>query len=375
MNNSIAALGSDAGKTYTHQVYDRIIVDQDWNSLRKTGDNLDTIELVQRWEALAGIVPHLNNNWGPVVGVMEELAGHMLHGTSMRDIWMHQLKIDHVLAALPWTRIEDITRVSSHEQAMRQCRDWLEGMWANVDAICRGDHETPDIDNTQQMYFKIADRPWSLHDVLDQFKSHHVSLLHIRSIPNGNDEYVFSTRIPSSMDQEYLRDILNHVGWEIMPIPDLHEADDAVWQKVTLNPTASNNTMIDSLWETDAIISDRKSVESRGLEVLQDHFAWENNYTTFSVLTKYPNDSPKAFAHLQKKKIIWLLSVPDGLWRLSDSLWIIKDAWLSLSYLLSVQMKEEWSHFSVVLDNPKDPDEIRKTEQQVEQTGWRLVTL
>lgn len=77
--------------------------------------------------AESAVVPVENNIVGEIVAVAELIRAY--------DVSQHDrfsLTIDHVLAGVPGARLEDISSVSSHPEAIKQCHQFLSsrGIWA-----------------------------------------------------------------------------------------------------------------------------------------------------------------------------------------------------------------------------------------------------
>lgn len=77
-----------------------------------------------------GVLPIENSTAGSVNAVYDLLAEYRF--SIVRSL---RLKIDHQLLAKPGTRMEDITDVYSHEQAIAQCSSFLEKLGVRVHAL------------------------------------------------------------------------------------------------------------------------------------------------------------------------------------------------------------------------------------------------
>lgn len=76
---------------------------------------------VEAGEAAFGVLPVENSTAGTVSKVYDLMMSHDF--SIVRTV---RLKVDHNLMARPGTRIEDITDIYSHEQAIAQCRSYLD---------------------------------------------------------------------------------------------------------------------------------------------------------------------------------------------------------------------------------------------------------
>jgi prephenate dehydratase len=70
------------------------------------------------------IFPVMNNNGGIVIEAMHAMAKHTFTIETMFDMDIH-----HMLLVVPGVSTTDITAVLSHDQAIKQCRHYLEREW------------------------------------------------------------------------------------------------------------------------------------------------------------------------------------------------------------------------------------------------------
>ncbi|MDD2871674.1 MAG: prephenate dehydratase domain-containing protein [Candidatus Gracilibacteria bacterium] len=69
---------------------------------------------------LAGIVP-IHNTYGKTVNITPEAIYQLQKNHILHSIGWYSLKIEHILAGLQSTNIENITSIHSHPQAISQC--------------------------------------------------------------------------------------------------------------------------------------------------------------------------------------------------------------------------------------------------------------
>lgn len=83
--------------------------------------NMSVIEKIP--QAIAWVIP-LHNTYGRTVNLMPEgiYALAKQHPHTQIIGWYH-LQVCHILAGLPWVKIENITSIHSHPQALSQCLD------------------------------------------------------------------------------------------------------------------------------------------------------------------------------------------------------------------------------------------------------------
>lgn len=67
-----------------------------------------------------GIFPVVNVNGGLVKSAFQAMGNHLF--TVITDFW---LEINHCLLVLPQTSLTQISRITSHEQAFKQCQNYL----------------------------------------------------------------------------------------------------------------------------------------------------------------------------------------------------------------------------------------------------------
>ncbi len=99
--------------------------------------NMSVIEKIP--QSLAGVVP-LHNTYGRTVNLMPEaLYALTRQQSSIQVIGWYHLQVKHILAWLPGAKIENISSIHSHPQALSQCIDaWLKRFWDHINL----QHET-----------------------------------------------------------------------------------------------------------------------------------------------------------------------------------------------------------------------------------------
>lgn len=79
-------------------------------------------------ESDLGIFPIENSNGGVVIEAVHAMAKHRFLVQKMFEIDVH-----HNLLVAPGVTAEQITRVASHDQALKQCRMYLKRKWPGVE--------------------------------------------------------------------------------------------------------------------------------------------------------------------------------------------------------------------------------------------------
>jgi prephenate dehydratase len=77
-----------------------------------------------------GIFPVMNNNGGIVIEAMHAMAAHRFLIETMFEMDVH-----HMLLVREGVQPEDITTIVSHDQAIKQCRGYLDRDWAHTDVL------------------------------------------------------------------------------------------------------------------------------------------------------------------------------------------------------------------------------------------------
>lgn len=83
---------------------------------------------VEEGQTDRGIFPIENSNGGIVIEAVHAMAKHNFEIEKMFEI-----EVKHNLLVLPGTKASDITAITSHDQAIKQCRMYLKRVWPQVD--------------------------------------------------------------------------------------------------------------------------------------------------------------------------------------------------------------------------------------------------
>ncbi|MDA8596799.1 prephenate dehydratase [Candidatus Pacebacteria bacterium] len=91
--------------------------------------NAETVlTAVENNEVYRGIFPIENSNGGIVIEAVHAMAKHRFAIERMFDIDVH-----HMLLVKPGMTAAHITQITSHDQALKQCRMYLKRAWPEVD--------------------------------------------------------------------------------------------------------------------------------------------------------------------------------------------------------------------------------------------------
>lgn len=104
--------------------------------IRYYGTFGDVFEAVERGDCRFGVLPIENSTYGTVNEVYDLMQKY--HFSIVRSI---KLRIDHRLLAKPGTKLENIRAIYSHNQALGQCRRFLEAHPEIETHVCRNTAE------------------------------------------------------------------------------------------------------------------------------------------------------------------------------------------------------------------------------------------
>lgn len=81
-------------------------------------------------EIETAVFPIENSNGGVVIEAVYAMAKHLFTVEKMFEIDVH-----HMLLVLPGTNPDQVKRIASHDQALKQCRMYLKRKWQDVDLV------------------------------------------------------------------------------------------------------------------------------------------------------------------------------------------------------------------------------------------------
>lgn len=88
----------------------------------------NVLSSLENGEIDLGVFPIENSNGGIVIEAVHAMARHRFQVKKMFEIDVHQN-----LLVLPGTTADSITSITSHDQALKQCRMYLKRVWPGVD--------------------------------------------------------------------------------------------------------------------------------------------------------------------------------------------------------------------------------------------------
>ncbi len=86
------------------------------------------LDAVESGEVNCGVFPIENSNGGIVIEAVHAMAKHRFRIEQMFEIDVH-----HMLLVKPGTTTASITTISSHDQALKQCRMYLKRAWVDAE--------------------------------------------------------------------------------------------------------------------------------------------------------------------------------------------------------------------------------------------------
>lgn len=347
--------------TYTHNAWLEMwspwkYIPQEWN--KQTIDYLRANRAV--W-----LLPKLNVYWWPV----EEVMSNIWKLREARMLGYYKLQINHVLAWV-W-EIWEIKEVHAHPQALMQCSDWLLSLWANPDFLFREAYKTPLMYETKQVVLEIQDEAGSLAGALRVLVNHWVDLQYLHSTPYARWKYRFYLLINEKdlplINSKVFRDELKEVWWNV--ILDESWSLDESWN-VKLVKTSTNLSSLSQVkYDPNlALICSEKTALENGLNIYQNPFCPTDNETHFSVISTMQVKDLDAFSGIVTDKVMALLSLPNRVWVLAQSLEIIKNYWLSLSFIMSLANNSWGYDFPMVMDKPKSV----LLQSDIQKIWWNL---
>lgn len=222
----------------------------------------DVAEAVARGEVNIGVVP--------IESLREGSVGEALDALAWVDVKVQAeivLAISHALLGIKGAKLEKITQVLSHPQALAQCRDFLRKNLPNAELIemtstakaaeqvaklkqphmavvgpkalaelyglqvlraeiqagetnltrffclARADSRRTGRDKTSIVFYTVVDRPGILHEILGEFSSRKINLTKIESRPSKKalGDYLFFIDFEGHRDDEKVKEALTEV--------------------------------------------------------------------------------------------------------------------------------------------------------------------
>lgn len=90
----------------------------------------NVLSALERGEIDRGVFPIENSNGGIVIEAVHAMAKHTFTIEKMFEIDVH-----HTLLVAPGVNADEITAITSHDQALKQCRQYLKRKWPGVEII------------------------------------------------------------------------------------------------------------------------------------------------------------------------------------------------------------------------------------------------
>lgn len=90
----------------------------------------NVLNALEQGEIDKGIFPIENSNGGIVIEAVHAMAKHRFTIEGMFELDVH-----HMLLVKPGVTAAHVTAVSSHDQALKQCRMYLKRLWPEADII------------------------------------------------------------------------------------------------------------------------------------------------------------------------------------------------------------------------------------------------
>ncbi len=325
--------------SYTHMVSKEICSHLEYIP---QDSNEKTIDFVRYW--WVWIVPIMNTYWWSVRKEIGEIIRWM---DNIHMKWIYYLPIEHVLAWIG--ELTDIREVHAHNQALIQCSDGLQKIWASTENLINEYNFIKEKPNTTKCIIEINDWIWVLEKITAIFEWKKINIRHIHSFPSWKWKYRFYMSYDntftsvSQIDKE-----LEKIWWQMI----FEQKKQIGNSEIKLIP---RNTNVDWILEAKEnpniwVICSEETALDNWLQVLNRELSPKDNITSFVVLA---NNQTKIhlsnFTWIVQDRVIWLLTLPNSVWILRQALSIIKNTWLSLNFILSLNDWEWGARISLVM--------------------------
>lgn len=90
----------------------------------------NVLTAIEEGDIARGIFPIENSNGGIVIEAVYAMAAHRFTVEQMFEMDVH-----HMLLVQPGVHASDIVAISSHDQALKQCRMYLKRVWPDADIV------------------------------------------------------------------------------------------------------------------------------------------------------------------------------------------------------------------------------------------------
>lgn len=346
--------------SYTYEVWEKMW--SPWEYIPQDS-NEETIAFIRDW--WVWIVPIMNTYWWSV----REEIDRIVRWDGIHIKWWYNLPIKHVLA---WSgKLTDIQKVHAHKQALIQCSDWLKQMWVSTEYLINNYNSIIEIPNTIQCVIEINDCIWVLEKITTIFKNKMINLKHVHSFPNWEWKFRFYISYDNNgINLLQLNRELEKIWWKMI-LEQKKQIEDSEIKLMPRNtnadwiPEAQENT---NIW----VICSEETALSNWLQILNEELSPQDNMTSFAILA---NNSTRVnlnnFKWIVQDRVLWLLTLPNQVWILKQSLSIISNVWLSLSFILSLNDGDWWARIAVVM-NKWVNWEIYNIQKKLNQINWNL---
>jgi prephenate dehydratase len=347
--------------SYTHEVWKKIWLE--WVYIPQNS-NWQTIDFVRNW--WVWIVPIMNTYWW---SVREEIGNIIKLTNSSHTKWWYNLWIKHVLA---WSgKVWDLKEIHAHKQALIQCSEWLDKIWASTEDIINSYNSIKEIPGTTKCIIEINDWIWILEKITAIFEKKLINIRHLHSFPSLDWKYKFYISFDdTNASSLQINKELEKIWWQMI-LDQKEQIKDSEIKLVPRNtnadwiPEAQNDSRI---W----VICSEETALSNWLQILNKELSLQDNTTSFVVLANNQTRIPlNNFKEIVQDRVIWLLNLPNKVWILRQSLSIIRNVWLSLSFILSLN-DGEWGARIALVMNKWVNWEIMSIQKDLNKIQWSL---
>jgi len=326
--------------------------------IRLTQTNGSSIELLS-WSDI-GIVPFTNKLGWVVWGNMKLIKELLEQWSDIRVLGWYFLRIQHILAAKRWTKIEDLESIHSHPQALIQCRDKLLELWCvDTEEISENTNRRPE--QGEAMICKAQD--WRMYEAA----WYKLVTKWFQDLDNPPQRYTLF--VSSDTDGSDIRKIM----WTYEALEACSE-NILGFDKIKRVREKSTTCHIEDLWLNEAVICSVEAANAAGLEILDNEFCPKDNFTHFAFLQRWKGSLEIPWiSFLEQWRIICTIEIPST----QSEKWIfslMKDSGINILFedRETLPMRDL---FTGVIEHSLSWNKFAKFRSKVNELWWRIKVL
>lgn len=125
VSGAVGSFSEEAGMLYAGKCHDSGAID-----IQQLISVDGVLKALTQGEIDRGVFPIENSNGGIVIEAVHAMATYQF---SIERLF--ELDVHHTLLVAPGTTAEQIEAISSHDQALKQCRQYIKRKWPGVDVV------------------------------------------------------------------------------------------------------------------------------------------------------------------------------------------------------------------------------------------------